>query len=162
MVTIQSPGRLMAREFGDAILNVLDRAHRPERGKHALQAFAVHMGVAVDQARHDRLSFEIDHSRSGSDMGANVCAARPTAKILSPAIAIASAIENAASTVMTLALVRTMSAERFIASDRNRVGFAPVVGDRNQTSAGHPLDAFRGAEERRTFGAASYADAQFA
>ena len=41
---------------------------RAERRKHALQSFPVHMRMAVDQARHDRTSLQIEDARVRRDM----------------------------------------------------------------------------------------------
>jgi hypothetical protein len=42
------PGLFGAREFGDAVLDIADRAHPAQRGKHVAQCLAIHVGVAVD------------------------------------------------------------------------------------------------------------------
>ena len=56
---------LAAGELGDAVLDVLDRAHPAERREDVAQRLAVHVGVAVDQARHDGAALEIEHARGG-------------------------------------------------------------------------------------------------
>ena len=113
MVTIHSPGLPAARELGDAVLDVADRAHAPERREHALQSLAVHVRVAVDQPRHHGLPFEIDDARLGA-VSAAIAASDPTARMRSPAIAIACAIVKRASTVMILPFLSTRSAGRAV------------------------------------------------
>jgi hypothetical protein len=61
-------GLCRARQLGDAILDVANRAHRPERRIDALEALAVHVGVAVDQSRHHRPAPEVDDARIGCDV----------------------------------------------------------------------------------------------
>jgi hypothetical protein len=61
--------RCYASEFGDAVLNVPDRAHRSERWIDALEALAIHVGVAVDDAGHDGPALEVDHARLGRGVG---------------------------------------------------------------------------------------------
>jgi hypothetical protein len=62
MVTTHSPGGL-AREVGDAVLDIADRAHRSKRGEDIAQSFPVHVRVAIDKARNDGLAFEVDDPR---------------------------------------------------------------------------------------------------
>jgi hypothetical protein len=54
---------LGAGQFGDAVLDVADRANASERGKHVAQGLAVHMGVAVGDAGNDRFALEIKDAR---------------------------------------------------------------------------------------------------
>jgi hypothetical protein len=58
-------GHPAACDFSDALLDVADRAHAPERGKHRAQRLAVHMGVAVDQAGRHGPAVQIDDARGG-------------------------------------------------------------------------------------------------
>src|SRR4029450_2966797 len=47
-------------ELGYEILDVADRTHGSERGKDALQPFAVHVGMAIDEPGNDGLASEVD------------------------------------------------------------------------------------------------------
>ena len=53
---------LAARQLGNPLLNVLDRAHRPKRWEHVAQRLAIHMRVAVVQARNDGPAVEVAHA----------------------------------------------------------------------------------------------------
>ncbi len=76
MVTIHSPGRLSARQLGDAVLDVADRPYAPERGEDVAQRLAIHMGVAVGEAGNDGLALQVDHPRRRTDMRGH-CGIRP-------------------------------------------------------------------------------------
>jgi len=57
---------LAARKLGDPVLDVANRAHTPERGKHVAQRLAIGMGVAVGDARHDGFALQVDDPRRRS------------------------------------------------------------------------------------------------
>jgi len=54
------PGLGFAREVRDAVLDVLNRTHGPERRINTLEALAIHVSMTVDQAGDDGLALQID------------------------------------------------------------------------------------------------------
>ncbi|MFN9154032.1 MAG: hypothetical protein ACK5WE_10760 [bacterium] len=67
MVTIHSPGA-RARQGGDPLLDVGDRAHRPERREHLLEALAVHVGMPVDETGQHGPPGQLVDVRAGTDV----------------------------------------------------------------------------------------------
>ena len=125
MVTIHSPGFLPRASSRDAILDIrIDRTARAPETPY--EALAVHVGMAVSQAWHDRAALHVDMTRLRPDMW-RMAAPSPTASTLPLPIAIAGTMESRASIVMMCALLKTISAGFAIAVYASRRAPAPKL-----------------------------------